>query len=255
MDKTKGSCLIVMTVSGRYELTRQALTSLCSSIDSTTKSNPLLQFATIVVDDIPSNHDDLDDLTDLFLNLKARPKFTVIKSGVYSKNLAKMKNYGFAYGVEAFWHSNSGSLLEFVLFCDNDVYFTNDWFLKMREVYYSNKHLALGVLGGQRHPYHLTKNKPSNNKSTVLYTDAVAGTSMFMSAPLALHYPFSKTTANGVGQSEDYELCQRLKRKGYGVGYIHPPTIIDTGLTQDDGKESPGAKEKLEMSKPGILYK
>ena len=58
--------------------------------------------------------------------------------------------------------------------------------------------------------------------------------------------------AKGVGQSEDFAVCQKVVKAGYKVGYVSPPVLVVTGLTNTLGEKVPGYGELKGMVPEGV---
>ena len=144
---------------------------------------------------------------------------------------------------EKFWGRG-----EFLYFSDNDIYFTPGWITQLRPVF------NVKVIGGQRHPFH-----GINHTSPYLFgcgfieiTDAVAGYSQFMEWSTWDKYgPFDAHTV-GVCKSEDFAFCQKIVKDGGMVGYIDPPAVYHTGLTNSEGKAAIGSEQFQRVE--GVLY-
>lgn len=139
---------------------------------------------------------------------------------------------------------------DWLYFTDNDVYFKPGWLEKMT---IAASVPPISILGGCRHPYHQANRvipveirEPIQAEVEVQTVDAVAGYSMLMRWGTWDAYGPFDAHAKGVGQSEDWALCQKAVRAGYKVGYIHPPVLINCGLTNTLGEKVPGW-EQFEM--------
>jgi GT2 family glycosyltransferase len=55
--------------------------------------------------------------------------------------------------------------------------------------------------------------------------------------------------ALGVGKSEDWEYCQRIRDDGYLVGCLKDQVIVHCGLTNSEGNQIPGYEESLKLAK------
>jgi hypothetical protein len=89
--------------------------------------------------------------------------------------------------------------------------------------------------------------------ATAVQTDAVAGYSMLMSWQTWDKYgPFDQH-AVGVGQSEDFAVCQKVLKDGYRVGYVSPPVLTVTGLTNTLGGKVPGWEQLKALVPEGVI--
>jgi glycosyltransferase involved in cell wall biosynthesis len=137
---------------------------------------------------------------------------------------------------------------DWLCFLDNDVAVFEGWLGNMIEIAsWPGSHL----LGGQRHPYHKPNQRLVYGRC-VEETDAVAGYSMFMSWSTWDRFGPFDANAKGIGQSEDWAFSQRVKNGGGIVGYIHPPVLSHTGLTNSDGKPATGHEAFKRF--PGLIY-
>ncbi len=183
----------------------------------------------------------------------------------------RLKNLG------AYWSEKQFGRGEWLLFIDDDVAFVPGWLEKMTITMITCQSQAmketspvLGVLGGNRHPYHGVNEEwvlPYEGQSviaernvvlscpifsSVQITDAVAGYSMLMRWGTFDKYGPFDSWAKGISQSEDFSFARRIVDDGGKVGYIHPPVLYHTGVTNSSGQPATGA-EKIERV-PGILY-
>ena len=84
-------------------------------------------------------------------------------------------------------------------------------------------------------------------------TDAVAGYSMLMSWETWHKYGPYDQHAKGVGQSEDFAICQKVVKDGGRVGYVSPPVLTVCGLTNTLGEKVPGYEELKSMVPDEVL--
>ncbi len=149
---------------------------------------------------------------------------------------------------------------------DNDIAFLHDWLPKMIQakeqirVYPgSDNDKRYTLLGGYRHPHHGVNNTSFIEGEfqgalnlRVEETDAVAGYMHFMTwAAWDMYGPYDQH-AKGVCQSEDWAMCMKVKEQRGHVGYVHPPVIANTGLTNSEGKPAVGHAEFRRY--PGLVY-
>lgn len=128
---------------------------------------------------------------------------------------------------------------------DNDVYFTQGWSDYMLEAHRidSNKFL---IIGGGVHPYL----QPRAGEDTNLLTshDAISGWSWLLSYSVYNKYGRLAENSLGVGKSEDWEYCQRIRNDGFLVGCLKNQVIAHTGMTNSEGSEIPGFEENKILS-------
>ncbi len=160
----------------------------------------------------------------------------------------RLKNLG------AYWSEKQFGRGEWLLFIDDDVAFLPGWLEQMTRAMSLIKRVWL--LGGNRHPYHgVNETYPTydpNWRTYIEVTDAVAGYSMLMRWGTFDEYGPFDAHAKGIAQSEDYAFARRIVKDGGKAGYIHPPVLYHTGITNSSGQPATGA-EKIER-KEGILY-
>ncbi len=158
----------------------------------------------------------------------------------------RLKNLG------AYWSEKQFGRGEWLLFIDDDVAFLPGWLEKMIMVCSSMNAFGGSLLGGCRHPYHGINLEHRVGRFGWQQTDAVAGYSMLMRWETFDKYGPFDAHAKGIAQSEDYAFARRIVDDGGKVGYIHPPVLYHTGVTNSSGQPATGA-EKIERV-PGILY-
>lgn len=136
---------------------------------------------------------------------------------------------------------------EWLCFIDNDIAFLPNWLPKMMSVMASLDTVP-HVLGGYRHPFH------GLNAEHVGWqeTDAVAGYMHFMTWETWDKYGPYDQHAKGVCQSEDFAFCQKIVKDGGKVGYIHPPVILNCGLTNSQNEPAVGSEHFIRL--PGYVY-
>lgn len=217
---------VVMIARDRHKLTAQALGSLYENTQSAA-------FNCVLVD---------DGSDEPFGVYPSNPHWQSLRLEKPCGIVGLVRNLG-AYLSERYFGRG-----DYLLFVDNDVYFLPQWLERMTLDLEMERNLA--VLGGQRHPYHGVNAKHIGG--LVEETDAVAGYAMMMRwdvwdgcGPFDAH-------AKGLGQSEDWALCQKARSIGMYVGYHNPPTILHTGMTDTDGKPIAGAEQFERV--PGVLY-
>jgi GT2 family glycosyltransferase len=219
---------IVMLVKDRPKLTRQALDSI---FNHTVPG----QYTLTIIDDASA-----DKTATLIKGYNA----LVVRSSRSVGILGFLRNTGVAMSEKVFGRG------DWLCFLDNDVAVFEGWLANMIEIASCP---GAHLLGGQRHPYH----KPNQRLvygtgRCVEEVDAVAGYSMFMSWDTWDRFGPFDANARGIGQSEDWAFSQRVKKGGGIVGYIHPPVLSHTGLTNTDSKPATG-HEAFERF-PGLIY-
>ncbi len=130
---------------------------------------------------------------------------------------------------------------KYIYFSDADVYFTKDWDKVMIKAL--EQHQKIGILGGQRHPFHGTDKTleiPHHTANVIELSDQQAGYSMMMRREVWNQVgPFRAADPNAFG-AEDTDLCNRMQQVGYLIGSIAPEVVVHCGLTRSDGKSALG---------------
>jgi glycosyltransferase involved in cell wall biosynthesis len=229
---------IVMISRGREKLTAQALESIYLNTELST-------YTITIVEDGSADYFDM--------NLATYISVICVRSRI----LGELRNLG------AYWAAKRFRRGDRICFLDNDVAVFPGWLERMirdSEITSLSSNIAqlhcVGfgtVIGGCQHPFHKTNYRMTNSDRTAVnITDAVAGYSMLMSwATWDVFGPFD-SNAPGIGQSEDYAFCQRVKAAGGIVGYSDPPVLSHCGITNSDGKPATGAEDFPRV--PGLLY-
>lgn len=139
---------------------------------------------------------------------------------------------------------------KYLVQCDNDISFLPNWLPKMEHqmMLCSIKGYDTLVLGGYQHPFHGTNCDFGHYHET----DAVAGYMHFMDWSTWDKYGPYDQHAKGVCQSEDFAFCQKIVKDGGKVGYIHPPVILNCGITNSEGKPAIGSEQFIRV--PGYVY-
>jgi glycosyltransferase involved in cell wall biosynthesis len=222
---------IVMIAKSRNLLTYQALSSLTAHTDQD------LFNLTIVVDDTP----------DLVLR---RPDSNVVIVQIEPSRgiVGLVRNIGADFA-RRYWGPG-----DWLYFSDNDVYFHLGWLGNMVEVAEGDPYCR--ILGGARHPFHGVNSVTDvvDAQRSIEHADAVAGYSMLMRwATWDTYGPFDQH-AVGVGQSEDFAICQKInKANDYYVGYVSPPVLTVTGLTNTLGEKVPGWEQLKALVPEGVI--
>lgn len=244
---------IVMTVHNRYLLTEQAIWSLYHNTNGS-------EFNLTIVDD-ESEDFRLRRLLDLdrkgtfhFLNTN---NTTVLRVTHSDHILGRLKNLG------VYWSEQRFGKGDWLYLSDNDVYFTKEWLTILLDAAQSSELEGFRVWGGQAHPYHqpvpgVSLAVPFSTGYRLFEHDCLAGTSMLMRwATWEEHGPLV-ADAPGVCQSEDFALTEKIRKcnmcagSGGRIGVVSPNVVIDCGITNSDGKPSPGAD--LKQKKEGVYY-
>jgi hypothetical protein len=134
---------------------------------------------------------------------------------------------------------------QYVMFCDDDVYFCPRWDHKLLEL----AHLeADSIISGHSHPYNgselRTVKNPLSFKIPFREPLVISSVHMLMAWSLWDGVGYF-VEPGGPGGSEDYDYCQRAKSRSYGLAITEPECVIHTGLTSTAGKPIVGHKEVI----------
>ena len=234
---------IVVLCHGRHQLTMQCI----NSIRMNTKRG---EYTLTIVSDDEKDFRVSNFLRDQVLHNPKDTTMVAITGGNHC--LGALKNLGISHSRMTF------GAPDYLCVLDNDVCMFQSWLNTLIEKYDGCK-MRMAILGGVRHPYHQSN---AYIGSGVDLTDAVAGYCHFLS--WEAHHELTKDLARreythlyvadapGIGQSEDFEVCQRAKSRGAEVGYVNPPVMAHCGITNSKGEPIAGA-ELIERI-PGVMY-
>lgn len=223
---------IVGLVKDRPNLTEQCLRTLYAN-------TPEDQFNLLVMDD-----GSMGATTRILCEYAVHPNFKWIRMIEPMSIVGWLRNVGASASERYFGRG------EWLCFIDNDIAFLPNWLPKMetRMMACSAKGYDIRVLGGYQHPFHGT----TIDWGSIHEADAVAGYMHFMTWSTWDKYGPYDQHAKGVCQSEDYAFCQKIVKDGGKVGYIHPPVILNCGITNSENKPAIGSEQFIRV--PGYLY-
>lgn len=143
---------------------------------------------------------------------------------------------------------------------DNDIIAMPRWLDLLTELWPAAYAQGFRVIGGYAHPFNRTSlgawpqySEVMGRTMVVHETLAVATQSWLMDWETWDKYgPFAE--APGVRQSEDVDMCQRIRKDGGKVGYVTPFCVQNCSLTDTFGKEVPGAELLRAEMQEGIIY-
>lgn len=139
---------------------------------------------------------------------------------------------------------------EFLYHTDNDMYFLPGWMEEchgLREDY-----PKITIIGAYCHPF-MQKNTDQGDSIRCDCVDAVSGNSWFISAEDYFKYGLKET--DGIMASEDWEMCQRIRKDGNFVVRLTPHKVLHCGITKSRGEASIGADIMLEeLSQAKVKY-
>jgi len=225
---------IILITKDREELRNQTIHSL---IENTPKE----LYDLIVVDDGSNNTTllsllkDKGDISDLILTNFGSPS----KCRNVGAEIARKKGYEYLY------HT------------DNDMYFLPGWLEECIRVKEEHKFI---IVGAYCHPFMQANEEktlfidtPGNINHDIETVDAVSGNSWFISTKDYFGWGLHET--EGIMASEDWEMCQRIRKEGLFVVRLTPHKVLHCGVTNSRGEASVGADVMIEeLSKAKIKY-
>ena len=149
---------------------------------------------------------------------------------------------------------------DYLYLTDNDCYFLPNWLDNLIEAYEHAHKLGFRVLGAYNHPYNAQAIRAYPTRLTLdprqfelRENYALGGMMSYLMTWSTWDQfgPFVSTPPGAVRQSEDFEICQRIRNAGYKVGCIYPHLVINTGRTDSFGQQAVGAECVPDI--PGIL--
>ena len=237
---------VVMIARDRPRLTAQALKSLLSN-------TPMEAWSLVLVDDgsfAPITSKWLKPLCDNLGYCFPPENWQILRLERPTEIVGLVRNLGAYLSERYFPPPRKIGESEWIVFADNDTYFCPGWLETMTAALEADPNCA--ILGGQRHPYHGINCRHVLNSGVIEETDAVAGYAMMMPWDVWQGCGPFDAHAKGLGQSEDWALCQKARQQGMYVGYHNPPTILHTGMTDTNGKPIAGAEQFPRVE--GVLY-
>ena len=230
---------VVMLVRDRLRLTKQSVESLMH--------NSMTRLNVLIVDDAS-----LSPTRDWLIELACRwPASIQIVRHEESRGTGYARNIGVAAARELY---GTDSLL---YLSDNDVFFLPGWdeALIATHDYFG----GFKIIGGGCHPFLQASDVSCEviQGYQMATRDAISGYSWLLDwstwdefGPLDAH-------ALGVRQSEDWAMCQKVRKAGYFVGSIVPEMVLHTGLTDTFGEHPPGwelMRDTRDARMKGVIY-
>jgi hypothetical protein len=162
--------------------------------------------------------------------------------------IGRLKNLG------AYWSEKQFGRGDWLYFSDDDVAFLPGWLEKLTAGAIMLEEFGYELWGGQVHPYHLPIKQAAKG------FDIAFGEYQMLDGPSWLMRwrtwdeigPLPERSG-GACQGEDVTFCHRLTAQGGRIGVIHPHVCVHTGLTQSDGNDAPGRKEREAMIPEGVI--
>lgn len=221
--------LVVILTKNRYKLFSQTITSLH-------KNTPRELFDVMVIDD----GSEIEHIAYIY----------GLKSGEMVDHLIATKtgSLGFNKNIGAEFARFLG--YEYVYQSDDDMYFLPGWLEKCLNAIDAPKEL-ITVIGAYCHPFLQPNNDLKLN--TLNTVDAINGNSMFMRTKDWAKYKMQET--NGIMASEDWEMCQRIRKAGGLCVKFTENLVLHCGITNSCGEPATGADLMLEeLSQAKVKY-
>ena len=230
---------IIMLCQDRFKLVHQALYSLRGSTSRD-------KYTLTLVDD---GSTDFRAMNELSHSSYGRSNASLLRVANSDHNLGKLKNLGVAWSALNFGCGPE----DWLYLSDCDVYFTDGWLDYLRLVAENTEPEGFKLWGGQVHPFHHPI--PPSDRLKMTEHSVLDGPSWLMRWKTWHEFgPLTMTGGAGPCCSEEYPFCEKLRAAGGRIGVIQPHVVIHTGLTQTDGKDAPGRKEREQHRIPGVLY-
>ncbi len=238
---------IAMLMRGRLRLSKQTLESLYVN-------TPEKDFTCTVVSD---SEDDFR-VTRILRSYLDHKNFALLEVSNSGHVLAQLKNLAVGWSSQRFGRG------DWLYISDGDVFFMPGWLEKLTKVAEFTEFQGIGfrLWGGQIHPFHhpLHGTNPTDWSQDEVCS-IVCSEHVILDGPSWLMRwktwgevgPFSRKNNPGACQSEEFPFCERLIKSGGRIGVIQPHVVIHTGLTQTNGADAPGRKEREAMIPEGVL--
>jgi GT2 family glycosyltransferase len=147
---------------------------------------------------------------------------------------------------------------KFLYHTDNDMYFLPEWLEECHKA--KDNSFNIIIVGAYCHPFMqaneektLFLDTPNNIREDIATVDAVSGNSWFISTEDYFKYGLHET--DGIMASEDWEMCQRIRKDGNFVVRLTPHKVLHCGITNSRNEPSVGADIILEeLSQAKINY-
>jgi len=148
---------------------------------------------------------------------------------------------------------------DYLYLSDNDVFFTPKWLQRLVQCYKQAEVWNGKVLGAYNHPY--PQHEPDylvvpDNGCTMMVKQiqALALQSMLMEWSTWDKYgPFPKTPVGKVCQGEDVEFGWKIAADKGKLCVVHPPLIVNTGITNSFGEHIPGWELVQKQAPLGVI--
>lgn len=147
---------------------------------------------------------------------------------------------------------------EYLYHTDNDMYFLPGWLEECIKI--SKNYPYPVIIGAYCHPFMQANNEKrlyldtkNDIREDIATVDAVSGNSWFISTEDYFKYGLHET--EGIMASEDWEMCQRIRKDYKFVVRLVPHKVLHCGITNSRKEPSVGADIMLEeLSQAKIKY-
>ena len=226
-------------------LTRDRKILFDQTIESLYANTPKGSFTLTIVDD------------------SSNPPVKISRPGLWVVNLAsslhvlsQLKSLGVAWSEQTFKRGDWLSII------DNDCFFKSSWSEKMIRLANETEPLGFRLWGGQNHPFHWKFATECSLPSGLKFGDnwTLAGTHMFMRWNTWDTFKSTlQSSRPGPCAGEDVKFCKAIKAAGWKIGtpLSSDEYVIDCGLRQTDGSESPGMSVKQSIAErkvKGVIF-
>lgn len=230
---------VIVIVNGRPRLLQQTVGSLLANAQPRGLFQSGAYTLTIVVD----ASDVYDASIGAYVASLGAQDWCCIHHATEPLGVGGAKNRG-AFITQAAAEQGIFCLHEHVMFCDADLYALPGWNLTLKLALAAWPELAL--LGGWCHPFLRSNATVIKGGITFEVPDAIPGVCMAM--PWTVwnqHTPKERAGAfmdncTGPGQSEDWQLCQRVKEAGQSIAAVTPYPMIHCGMINSAGEPACG---------------
>jgi glycosyltransferase involved in cell wall biosynthesis len=222
----------------RFQLTIQALDSLIAHTSA--------HYRLLIIDDYSSGEtaDMLDEYADIYSK-----KIHIAHSRITKLGPGLARNIGIKKADQ--WGRGDALYL-----CDNDCYFLPGWDERLLIAFEAAKSVGFMAVGGYCHPFQQRgKSYGTTHIGVIRELEALGLLSWLMDWSTWDQFgPFD--SAVKVNGSEDWAMCQKIRKAGGRVGVLEPAVVINCGITSSDNSLCPGAKHLYDQDIPaGVILK
>lgn len=142
---------------------------------------------------------------------------------------------------------------DWLYLCDSDCWFGPGWDQTLTEAYGHGEPFKFRVLAGYCHPYNQTNSVVALGAmgfGIELHEKYAVGLLSWMMKWETWDQFGPYEPAPVANFSEDWAMCHKIRLAGFRVGCIHPPVVVNCGLTGSSGKLSPGSELLYQQTIP-----